>query len=108
MNLLKTMCGCLPIVIMKFYHLKSCVTEQLYLGCICKNVPEYSSAIARTFAINTVIVVAISHILSAIDLNSNESSGCTSGCNGGILLKIRTFHWSQNSTKDANMVGIGK
>ena len=68
-----------------------CVTSQpcdtvLYLGCLCTIVTEYSSAITRTFAINSVIVVAISHILSAIYWNSNESSGCTSGCNGGILL----------------------
>ena len=65
-NLLKTMCGCLPIVIVKFCYLKSCVTGKLYLGCLCRNVPEYSSAITRTFTINSVIVVAISHILSAI------------------------------------------
>jgi hypothetical protein len=35
-------------------------------GCLCGVVPEYSTAITRTFAINTVIVVAISHMLSAI------------------------------------------
>ena len=80
----------------------------LYLGCLCTIVTEYSSAITRTFAINSVIVVAISHILSAIYWNSNESSGCTSGCNGGILLKIRNFHWSHTSTKDVNMVVSGK
>ena len=48
----------------------------------------YSSTVTRTFAINSVIVVAISHILSAIHLNSNECSGGTSGCNGGILLEV--------------------
>ena len=42
-------------------------------------VSEYSSAIIRTFTIGSVIVVAISHTLSAIYLNSNESSGFTSG-----------------------------
>ena len=77
-------------------------------GCVCTNVPEYSSVIKRTFAINSVIVVAISHILNAIYLKSNESSGSTSGCNGGILLKIHNFHWSQAYTKDANMGGIDK
>ena len=51
----------------------------LYLGCLCTIVPEYSSAITRTFAINSVIVVAISHILSSIYWNSNESSGNTRG-----------------------------
>jgi hypothetical protein len=61
-----------------------------------------------TYSINSVIVVAISHKLSAIYLNSNESSGGTSGCNGGIFLTIHYFHWSHTSTKDANMVGIGE
>jgi hypothetical protein len=55
----------------------------------------------------SLIVVAISHILSTIYLNSNESSGGTSGYNGGILHKIHKFPWSHNSTKDANMVVIG-
>jgi hypothetical protein len=41
-------------------------------------------------------------------LYSNESSAGTSGCNGGILLKIHNFHWSHTSTKDANVVVIGK
>jgi len=36
-------------------------------------------------------VVVISHTLSAIYWNSNESSAGTSGCNGGILLKIHNF-----------------
>jgi len=53
-------------------------------------------------------VVAISHTLSAMYLNSNESSGSTSGCNGGILHKIHNFPWSHTSTKDAYMVVIGK
>jgi hypothetical protein len=75
---------------------------------ISRNVLEYSSSITRTFAINSVIVVAISHTLSTNYVNSNESSGGTSGCNGGILLKIHNFHWSHASTKDANMVAIGK
>jgi hypothetical protein len=57
-------------------------------GCLCGIVPEYPSAITPTSAINSVIVVVISHILSAIYLNSNESSGSTSGCNGGILLAV--------------------
>jgi len=47
-------------------------------------------------------------MLSAIYLKSNEYSGSTSGCNGGILIKIRTFNFSQTSTKDENMVGICK
>jgi len=71
-------------------------------------VPEYSSVITRKFAINSLIVVAISHILSAINLNSSESSADTSDCNGGIFLKIHNFHWSTPSTKDANMLAIGK
>ena len=77
-------------------------------GCLCATVPEYSTAITRTFAINSVIVVAISHTLSASYLNSNECSGSTSGWSGGILHKIRTFHWSHTSTKNANVVGISK
>jgi len=63
-------------------------------GCLCTAVPEYPSAITRTFAINSVIVVVMSHILSAIYWNSNESSGGTFGWNGGILLKIHSFYWS--------------
>jgi hypothetical protein len=58
--------------------------------------------------IYSVIVVAISHILSAIYLNSNESSDGTSGCKEGPLRKIHNVHWSHTSTKDANMVVIGK
>ena len=77
-------------------------------GCLCTNAPEYSSAITHTFTINSVIVFAISHMLSAIYWNSNECSGSTSGWSGGILLKIYNLHWSHNSTKDANMVAIGK
>jgi hypothetical protein len=53
-------------------------------------------------------VVAISHILSAIYWNSNESSGGNSGCNGGIFLKIHNFHWGHTSTKDADLVEILK
>jgi hypothetical protein len=98
-NLLKTICGCLPVIIIKVCHLNSCATGRLYLGCFCRNVPEYLSAITRTFAINCVIVVAISHILSAINRNSNESSGGISCWNGGILLKIHNFHCSHTSTK---------
>jgi len=77
-------------------------------GCLCTNVPEYSPTVTRTFAINSVIVVAISNILSAVYCNSNECSGGTSGCNGGILIEIHNVHWSHTSTKDANMVVIGK
>ena len=77
-------------------------------GCLCRIVLEYPSAITRTFAINSVIVVAISHTLSAIYLNSNESSGGTSGCNRGTLHKIHNFPWSHTSTKDTYIVVIGK
>jgi len=83
-----------------------CDTVQLS-GCLCKNVPEYSSTVKSTFAINTVIVVAISHILNVVYLNSNECSGSTCGCNGEILIKTHNFQWSHTSTKDANMVVIG-
>ena len=76
--------------------------------CLCTNVAEYSSAVTRTFAINSVIVVAISHILNAIYLNSNESFSGTSGCNGKILLIIHNFPWNHTFTKDANMVVFGK
>jgi hypothetical protein len=58
--------------------------------------------------IYSVIVVAISHILIAIYLNSNESSGGTSGCKGGIFLKIHNFQWSHTSIKDADMFAISK
>jgi len=44
-NLLKTVCGCLPIIRIKFRHLNSCVTGRLFLGWLCRNDPEYSSAI---------------------------------------------------------------
>jgi len=71
----------------------------LLSDCLCRNVPEYSPAVTRTFAINSVIVVAISHILSAFYCNSNKCSGGNPGCIGGILLKIHYFHWSHTSTK---------
>ena len=80
----------------------------LLVAAFCTIVPEYSSVITRTFPINTVIVVVISHILSAIYWNSNESFAGTSGCNGGILLKVHNFHWSHTCTKDENVVVIGK
>jgi hypothetical protein len=98
-NLLKTVGGCLPVIRIKVCHLNSCVTGRLHLGCICTIVTEYPIAITRTFAINSVTVVAISHILSVIYLNSNESSGGTSGCSGGIFLKIHNFHWSHTLQK---------
>ena len=78
------------------------------ISCLCRNVPEYPSAITRTFPINSVIAFAISHILSAIYLNSNECSDGTAGCDGKILLKIHNFLWSHTSTKSANMMAIGK
>ena len=56
-------------------------------------------AITITFAINSVIVIAICHILSAIYWNSNESSGSTSGCSGGIFHKIHNFHSSHTLHK---------
>ena len=52
--------------------MESCVTGRPCVGCLSRIVPEYSSAIKRTFAINSVIVVAISQILSTIHLNSND------------------------------------
>jgi hypothetical protein len=52
-NLLKTLCGCLVIIIIKVCYWKSCVTGQLYLGCICGPVTAYSSAIIRTFDIKS-------------------------------------------------------
>jgi len=91
-NLLKTACGCLPIIRTKFRHLNSCVTGRLFLGWLCRNDPEYSSAIARTFDTNSVIEVENNHILNAIYWNNNESSAGTSGCNGEIFLKIDNFH----------------
>ena len=62
-NLLKTMCGVLPIIRIKFGYLNSCVTGRLYLMPMY-NFPEYPSTITRTFAINSVIVFAISHIIT--------------------------------------------
>jgi len=53
-------------------------------------------------------VVAISHILSANYRKSKEFSAGTSGYKGAILLKIYNFHWSHTSTKDENMVEMGK
>jgi len=88
------------------YGMTSQLCDKVLLGgCLCTIVSEYSSAITRSFTITSVIVVAISHISSAIYLNSNESSGGTSGCSGGIFLKIHNFN---TSTKDANMFAIGK
>jgi len=85
---------------------KPCDTGMM-VAAFVHTVPEHSSTITCTSAINNVIVVAISHILSAIYWNNNESSGGISGCNGGILLKIHNFHWNHTLT-DANMVAIGK
>jgi len=63
-----------------WYGVTSQLCDAVLLGgFLFTIVSEYSSAITRTLAINTVIVVAISHTLSAIYLNSNESSGFTSG-----------------------------
>jgi len=53
-------------------------------------------------------MAAVSHMLSAIYWNSNESSGGTYSCNGVISLKIHNFHWNHTSTKYANMVVVGK
>ena len=89
-------------------HLNSCVNGRLYLSRLCTIVPEFSSAITRTFALNSVILVAISHKISAIDLNSNKTSGDISGCKGGIYLKIHNIHWSHTLHKNANMVAIDK
>jgi hypothetical protein len=92
-HMLKKMCYCLPIFRIKICYLNSCVTGRLYL---------YNCSwifITRTFAVNSVIVVAISHILSVIYWNSNEYSGGTSGCNGGLFLKIHNFHWSHTLHK---------
>jgi hypothetical protein len=79
--------------------MKNIVWYGVLLWLPCRIVPEYSPAITRTFAINRVIVVAISHTLSAIYCNSNESSAGTSGCIEGILLKIHSFHWSHSLHK---------
>ena len=68
-------------------------------GCLCRIVPEYSSAITRTFTINNLIVVAISHTLSAIYLNGNESAGGTSGCSGRIFRKNTQFSLESHPPK---------
>ena len=104
-NFLKTICGCLAIIRIKVRHLKSCVTGRLCLGCLRTTVTEYSSAITRTFAINSVIVVPISHILSEIYRNSKYSSGYTSGCNGGMFLTIHNFHWNHTIHKRCKYSG---
>jgi hypothetical protein len=67
-----------------------------------------TSVITRTFVINSVNVFAISYILSAVYLKSNESSRGNSDCSGVMLLKIHNFPWSNTSTEDANTVAIGK
>jgi cytochrome b subunit of formate dehydrogenase len=85
-NLLKKMCGPLAIISTKVCNLKGCVIGRLYLGCIWIMVTEYSSAITHKFDIIIVILFVISHIISAIYSNSNESSGGISGCNEGIFL----------------------
>ena len=107
MNLLKTIYSSSSIIVIKVCYLKSCVTGRLYL-MPCRIVSEYSSTIRCTFAINSVIVVAISCNLSARYLKSNESSGGISGCNGPILLKIHSCPCSQTSTKHINMLGLGQ
>jgi hypothetical protein len=80
----------------------------MYLAYLCTIVPECSSVITCAFVINSVIVVAINNIISEIYLNSNETSGSTSGGNGGILLKICNFQWSYTSHTNANVVVIRK
>ena len=107
-NFLKTLCGCLAIIIIKARHLKSCVTGRLCFGCLRRTITEYSPVITRTFAINSVIVVAISHILIAFYWKSNESYGGTCGFNGGIFLTIHSFHWSHTIHKRCKLVAICK
>jgi len=82
---------------------RKAVSSQPLYKCSCVFIRHYT-----TFATNSVFVVAISHILSSIYLNSNESSAGNPGCNGGILIKIHNFHCGHTSTKYANMVAIGK
>jgi len=77
-------------------------------GYLCIIVPVYSSAITHIFVINDVILVALSHIFGTVYLKSNGSSCGTSGFKGRILHKIHNFYWSLTSTKEANMVAIGK
>jgi hypothetical protein len=88
------MTRCLEGIKIKVSYLNSCVIGRLYVGCPCRIVFEYSSAIKRNFVINSVIVVAISNVLTTICWNYNGSSAGTSGCNGGIFLRIHNFHWS--------------
>jgi len=77
-NLINNLFGCLERIKIKVSYLNSCVTGRLYFGCLCRIVPEYLSAIKRNFVINSVILVAISHILSTICCNSKEFSSGTS------------------------------
>jgi hypothetical protein len=94
----------------KVFHLNSCATVRLYFGSLCTTVPHTSTAITNSFAINSVILFAISHILSTNYSKSNESSAGTSGYNIAILifLKIHNIQWSHTSTKDEDMFTIGK
>ena len=62
-NLLKSILWLLFRNKINVCHLNSCVNGRLYLSRFCTIVPEYSSAITRTFALNSVILVAISHEL---------------------------------------------
>ena len=66
--------------------MESCVTGRLCVGCLSRIVPEYSSAITRTFFINNIIVVAISQILSSIHLNSNDFSSKGPNYQLGVLI----------------------
>ena len=77
-------------------------------GCLCTIVPEYSSAITRTFAINSVIVVAISRMLSAIYWTVMNVPAVPLVAMEGYYLKFAMFTAATPSTKDANMVAIGK
>jgi len=44
-NLLITVCGCLPTIRIKVCHLNSCVTGRLCLGCICRNCSDLAVTI---------------------------------------------------------------
>jgi hypothetical protein len=77
-------------------------------GCLCRIIPQYSSAITGTFVINGVIVVAISHILSANYWNSKEFLAVPLVAMEGYSSKLIIFTGPTTVIRDANMVAIGK
>jgi len=86
--------------------MKNIVCYVVLLWLPCRIVHAYSPAITRTFAVNSVIVVAISHILSTIYLNNNLLPVSVVAMEG-YYSKFTVFTGATLFTKDTNVVAIG-